>query len=428
MGANPTGLSREPRRDLYFFIHNVYANFFKDTLDYFSLHLMPQAEFSLISTYSKAVQYINQMCENDGKEMDKPNLPAVLLNPSGDFNIAEASSGGKFLWRHPHLAPGLIKRIFEPIYKDDNTQIHPGFVRMQGEMELLFLLNSFYEYCDIKMLLLNVFGGYERWIYPQFFTTFIILPEEMINYTYTNEYTGESNTLDWTSAGAYQQLVKTTNRNELVIPCKIKPIYKLMSLSDASNKYGAADDIAEWKLGATINYEIEIPTHLVLQSDYLFEQIDCKISAGSTFSVYESYEPPILNIRKSVFVNSFFGIIHKDTGGIVHEDIGGIVHKDIEISDGVGYITQSEEKEYSFHTRYFHTITQEQVDSTSNITISMPEQIGDINGLIVNSKYGKLEYGDHYILEDNGNDLTIKIDNVDLELGMVIEIFIYTHN
>ena len=36
-------------------------------------------------------------------------------------------------------------------------------------------------------------------------------------------------------------------------------------------------------------------------------------------------------------------------------------------------------------------------------------------------------YGDHYILENDGNDLTIKVDNVDLEEGMVIEIFIYTH-
>jgi len=362
MGANPSGLDREPRTDLYYFIHNVYANFFKDTLDYFSLHLMPNAAFSLISTYDKGVQYINQMCDNDGAEMDKPNKPAVLLNPSGDFNIAEAMSGGKFLWRHPNLAPGMLKRIFEPVYKDDNTQIHPGFVRMQGDMELLFLLDSFYEYCDIKMLLLNVFGGFERWIYPQFFTTFIILPEE------------------------------------LVIPVNIKPVYKLMSLNDASNKYGGADDIAEWKLGATISYEIEIPTHLVLESDYIVEKVDCKISAGSTYSTYEAYEPPALSIRKPALIDSTSGQI----------------------------VLSDEEEKYSFHTRYFHTITQEQADSTSNITIIMPEQIEDVNGLIVNSKYGEMSYGDHYILENDGTELTIKVDNVELEVGMVIEIFIYT--
>ncbi len=32
MGADPQGLDRQPRRDLYWFIHNVYANFFKDSL------------------------------------------------------------------------------------------------------------------------------------------------------------------------------------------------------------------------------------------------------------------------------------------------------------------------------------------------------------------------------------------------------------
>jgi len=268
MGANPPGDNRNPRRDLYFFIHNVYANFFKDSLDYFSQHLYPRFEHRVVGTYDKAVEYIKNVCEY-GRETDKPQLPAIILNPSGDFDLAEGSAGGKQLWRFPNLAPGMLKRIFEPVYQDENVQVTVGFIRIQGDIELLMLLNSFYEYCDLRMLLLEIFAGYERWIYPQYFTSFIILPEELINYEYYNEYTGLRYKLPWDSAGAYDKLVKTTAINELVVPCKIKPIYKLTGFSDASTRYGGADALADWRLGATVRYEIEVPAFLVLQADYL---------------------------------------------------------------------------------------------------------------------------------------------------------------
>jgi len=398
MGANPEGLTREPRRDLYYFIHNVYANFFKDTLDYLSLHLVPRSQHRLISTYDKAVQYLNDYCNTDGREMDRPNLPAIIINPSGEFAPAEAMSGGKQLWRYPNLAPGMIKRIFEPVYKYDNTEVYVSFMRMAGDIEMLFLLNSFYEYCDIKMLLLQIFGGFERWIYPQFFTTFIILPEELVNYTYTNEYTGVTNTLDWEKFGAYDRLVKTINSNELVIPCNIKPIYKLTSLSDGSTRYGGADDMAEWKLAGTLNFEIEIPTYLVLNSDYKVDKIDVNLEAGSAYSIYNSFEPPELKIERTCPTIS-----------------------DSTSSNGIC----CEPTEYKFHTRYYHIVSQAEADSTSNIVITLPEEIYDTNSLIVNSKYGEMNYGDHYIVETDGKTLIIKTDNVELLEGMVIELFIY---
>ena len=65
--------------------------------------------------------------------------------------------------------------------------------------------------------------------------------------------------IDWESAGAYNRLVKTIAKDELVLPCNIKPIYKLTSISDGSNRYGGADQLADWRLTATIRYELEIP-------------------------------------------------------------------------------------------------------------------------------------------------------------------------
>jgi len=409
MGADPKGLDRSGRRDIYFFIHNVYANFFKDALDYFSLHLYPRFEYKVVGTYDKAVEYITKQCELN-LEGNKPNLPALILNPSGDFELAEGNAGGKQLWRFPNLAPGMVKRIFDPVYQDKHVQINVGFIRMQGDIELLMLLNSFYEYCDLKMLFLQIFGGFERWIYPQFFNTFIILPEELVNYQYTNQETGVSYTLDWASAGAYNRLVRTIARNELVLPCNIKPTYKLTSVSDASQRHGGTDQLADWRLGATIRYEIEIPAFLVLQSDYLIEGVDIHVMAGSAYSQYTDYSVPTFDLN---FKRKFDWGLDSTSNSVALD---------------VPTCERETTVEYEFNTRYFHIVTQLEADSTSDLVIQLPEQILDLNAIKVNSKYGPMLYGDHYKILNNGFTLEINHNTVELEVDMVIEFYVYKRN
>ena len=405
MGANPTGLNREGVRDIYFFIHNVYANFFKDALDYFSLHLYPRFEYKVVGTYDKAVEYLQKECQY-GRETDKPNQPALILNPSGDFDLADANAGGKQLWRFPNLMPGFVKYIFDPVYQDKNVEINVGFIRIQGDIELLMLLNSFYEYCDLKMLLLQIFAGYERWIYPQFFNTFIILPEELVNYQYTNPYTGLKYKIDWNSANAYTKLVKTIAKEELVLPCTIKPTYKLTSFNDGSQRYGGADQLAEWRLGATIHYEIEIPAWLVLKTDYLVENVDITISAGSTYSTYDFTVPTM----KSEYTTSYNWGLDETSNSIINLD---------------STCSESSEVEYEFSTRFFHIVTQTEVDSPSNLNIDLGFEVDDFNAIHVNSKYGKMNYGDHYYFSNNDTTLVINRENVTLEKGMIIEIYLY---
>jgi hypothetical protein len=408
MGANPKGAPL-PNREIYLFIHNVYANFFKDSLDYFSLHLNPRFQHRVVGTYDKAVEYITKVCQYD-RETDKPQLPALILNPSGDFDLADANAGGRQLWRFPNLAPGMIKRIFDPVYQDANTEVNVGFIRMQGDIELIMLLNSFYEYCDMKMLFLQIFGGYERWIYPQFFTTFIIIPEEFVNYEYTNPYTGFHYKLDWESAGAYDKLVRTIAKNELVLPCNIKPIYKLTGFSDASTRYGGADNLADWRLSATVHYELEIPAYLVLKSDYLAANVDITITAGSIYSPYNNYEPPEFRIMKEV---------HKDWG--LDETSNSTL-----IVDGTcTETTDAEELEYIFTGSWLYTIDQTSADSTTNVVIELPAKNTDSNELIVSSTYGEMTYKDHYYLDGGGNFLVIRRDTVDIQPGMIIQMYFY---
>jgi hypothetical protein len=412
----------------YFFIHNVFANFFKDTLDFFTC-VYPRFEYQVIGTYEKSVEYINKQCQYQ-REIDKPLFPALILNPSGEFLPSDTNSGGKQLWRYPNLAPTLSKRLFDTIYKDQHIQIYPGFLRIKGDIELIILLNSFYEYCDLKILFLNMFGGLERIIYPKFFSSFIILPESFINYEYYNEYTNERYIIDWNSANASEQIVRTTARNELVIPVNIKPQYSLTSLSDGSERYGGTDDRAQWKLLATINYEIEIPNYLVIESNYLVENINININYNSVYSQYNDY-----NIPENKILYNFSWDWELNSNTNTPDKLG-----EMDSSDTTSSLIISD---YIYKRRYFHIVSQTEIDSTSNIEITLPEQIIYPKIIIVNSKYGELKYGDNYIIKDDGWTLEIKTsetktENINqcppisitenyvyLEKGWILELYIY---
>lgn len=398
-----------PERYHYSYIHGVFGNFYKDVLEYFSTYLYPRFQYKVVGTYSKAVEYLSKLDQYE-KEVDKPNLPAIILNPSGEFGIAEASSGAKQLYRFPNLgSPGMLKRLYDPIYQDENLLITPGFSRFKGEIELIMLLNSFYEYCDLRVFLIQIFGGLERIIYPRFFNSYIILGEALINYEYTNEYTGVHYKIDWANSGATEKLVRTTNKNELVLPCTIKPIFKLNSLGDGSSRYGGSTDLAEWRLLANIEFEIEMPTFLVLESDYLLKNINLQIGYGSCFSS---------NSTENIPTNRQITNFQMDWG--LDETSNSTISLPGDTTSEIIF-----QGDYEFNTRYYHIITKEQAESEININITLPEKIENLQTLIVNSRYGEMKYGDHYIISDNGSILIIKVENVDLFEGQIIELFVY---
>jgi hypothetical protein len=393
-------------RETYHFIHNVFGHFFKDMLDYFSSTLYPRFEYRVVGTYDKAVEYLAKRAQYD-RETDQPMLPALILNPSGEFSPAEGNAGGKQLWRYPNLAPTMIKRLFDPIYQDDHLIMHAGFIRIKGEFELIMLLNSFYEYCDLRMLFINYFGGLDRIIYPQFFSSFIILPDDFITYRYDNEYTGTNYRINWSTANASNQLVRSTAQNEVVLPLNIKPQISMVSMSDGSNRYGGPDKIAEWRLTVTVNYEIEMPNYLVLESDYLAENVHLEMRYGSAYSAYNDYQPP---------TNRQLYNYYWDWGldSTAHSIIASDATCEI---DNMG--------DYVLKTRYFHIVTAAEAASTTYVDITIPERITDRFALIVNSRYGQLNYGDHYLIVNNGTTLRIKKENVELQEGWVLELYVY---
>jgi len=392
----------------YTFIHNVFGGFIEDTLSYFADYMYPRTNYRVVGTYDKAVDYLKEQM-NLGREMDMPNLTSMILNPSGDFNLDEANSGAKQLYRFPNLNSGFIQRLYEPIYKDANTQINVGFTRLRGEFELLILVNSFYEYFDVKLLMMQYFGGEGRIITPVYFNSFIIIPDELKNFRYENDETGVSYGLDWDSAGAYDHLVRTTNRNELVIAGKIKPRYILRGISDASARHGGLDSLADWRLSLTIEYELEIPSFIIIDSDYIAEGIVTNFRYGHTYSEYPDYNeaPDAKDSIDTVW----------DSG--LQDGISDTVPPDL--PDEVDAITKTERQ---FKIRYFHEITTQEADATSVVFIDLPEPITDQTLLIVQNSEGRLEYGDDYTIENSGNILSISSDVI-LKEGEFLELYVY---
>jgi len=396
--------NKNPNRYRYHFIHNTFAQFFSETLNYFKDHLHTRFRYASVTTYDKAVEYMTKK-DQYGREIDTPLLPAIILNPSGEFSPSDT---GKQLFRYPNLAPGLAGHVFHHIYQDNNVKVYVSFERLKGEIEIINLFESFYEYCDVRMLYLQIFGGYERPIYPLWINGFLILPEELYNYRYENDITGESYTLKWDEEGVSERLMRTTNTTEYIYPCQIKPFYKITSMSDGSTRYGGTDKLADWRLVTNIEYEIEMPVYIVLKSNYLAENIHMEIRYSGYYTDYSDEDIPVnRNIIKS----------HWDFG------MDNTSSTDILVYPDEAEIT--ERKDLVLNIRYFHIITEAEADSTADIFVTMPEPVIDKDMMILNSRSGKLSYGDHYTLETNGTILRLIQENVTFHEDDVLELYIY---
>ena len=389
----------------FFWIHNVFGSFVKDTMEYFSSYLYPRFEWKIVATYDKAVEYLNKEAQY-GRQTDQPMKPALVLDPSGDFGFDD--SYGKLAYRFPNLAPGFAKYVYTPIYQDKNVIITVAFGRMVGEFQFTALLSSFYEYTDMRVFLNLVFGGENRFIYPQWFNSFIILPPEIYNYTYVNDVTGETYKIDL--ADAHSQLVKTTNTDEIVYPCRILPRYKLTSMSDASTKLGGSDSLPEWKLNFTLSYECEMPTYIVLETDYWAEHAKININYGSVYSENSLYNIP-------VNVDSFESTVNM-----------GLDETSNSVITYPGSVTLGDRTSKILKDKYLHIITHDEEIAPSTISISIPERISSIDLLTLVDKNGIYVYGDYYTINILSQLIIIDKTLVSYNVGDVLEIYIYEYN
>ncbi len=471
----------QQRKYHYFFIHNAIGDFFHATLDYFGPYLYERFKYKVVGTYDKAVEFLSKKEQYD-RETDMPMLPALILDPNGELGTADAIAGGKQLWRYPNLAGNFgATYLFDPIYQDADVMVNVGFTRVKGTFTLLMLTNSFYEYCDLRLFMIQQMGDLERYIYPIWFNTFIILPERFVNYEYTNPVTGEHHYLNWESAGAYSELVRTTNKNEYVVPAEIRPIYKMTNMSDGSTRYGGTDKLADWRLSIDIEFEVEIPSFLILNTDYLIDSVTTNfyVTSATSYSDNAMFNNMMSTMSPEDQAKTLDYIIEKHGDNYklsdVRRDLTGddkmkeIVPKEArEAFFGVDPENKTEEqlqfepheydmksfkqwetgldttssgridvnpktvikecakRELVFRTKYFHLVTKAEADSTTTFDITVPEKVTK-ERLVLIGKDGPLLYGDHYTLADDGITITINSKYVDLRENDLLELYIYDY-
>lgn len=400
----------------YAYIHNVFGHFVKDTMDYFAGYLYPRFTWRVIGTYDKAVEYMDKQNQYN-RDIDMPFKPGLILNPTGDMTTDEPY--GNMAARYPQFGLGLVKYMFDPIYRDEEVLVNVGFTRLKGEFEFIALLPSFYEYFDFKIFLLNTCRGTNRKIQPIFFNTFITIPSDLYNYTYTNEYTGESHTLNWDQYGVRDELLETTNTTEKIYPVKILPMFTLTGISDASSRFGGMQNLAEWKLSFIFEYEIDIPSFIILQSDYIAKDLNLDIRVGSAYSINnepnnDDNEPNIdemVPLQRYTFrSNMNFSYDSTSQEMITYPEDATLLDKE----------------NLEFNARYFYIITQQDIDAQEDLEINLQEIILNYKYMIVFSKLGQLLSGNDYELINNGSSLLLKTSLLnELSFGDIIEMYTY---
>lgn len=395
--------SRYYDQGLHFFVNNCMGSFFRGTLNWFSDIFYPRINYKVIGTYEKSVEYFNKKKTHE-HEIDTNILPSITLDPAYEFQPEER--GGKFFWQYPYLAPGLGRKLFNriaPLQNDQGIDFVPVYTRYEGAFDLIFWLHSVYELFDFRVYMLQFCGGYNRQIRPTIFDSSILLPDEIVNYTYTDSE-GNEKTIDWSDTDLSISLIDNMGSTQYVYPIKLNPFFKLASLSDSSEKYGG-DSISRYKLTATFEYEIELPTYFVITPFTKNITTDLNISMGSTYSRYGLM--PTYNSSTGQYEK---GGNYPPTDRLIDSSDSEIDSKPVYYNSKTIYLfTENDENNYT-------------EGSLFELTNTYGSDI-DWRNLQIISYTGLLDYGQDWSVSDDTTKLLLNIEPIE---GEQIELFYYS--
>lgn len=286
---------RNTKVEHHHYINNCMGMFYRGTLNYFASELYP-FRYKVIATYNKAVEFFNKKLE-EGQEIDSQILPAITLDPSGEFLPDERS--GRFMWQYPNLYPSFGAKLFDSIYKDNQIMVTPVFTRFSGTLEMICWLSSVYEYIDFRTLIIMWSGGINRVVRPEHLWSYIVMPDEILNYEYKNNLNvGEQPyQIDWRSTESVVTLIRNMNQEKIVYPVLLSPWLQIESISDGSQKHPGTD-LASYKLSISFRYEIDLPTFLHVKSDWKLENIKVAVNMGDVHTQY-GLDAPVEQLTES---------------------------------------------------------------------------------------------------------------------------------
>lgn len=375
------------------------GSFFRGIADFFRTELFPRTTELVISTYEKGLVHFQKRIETLN-ENHHPRYPFVTFVPSMDFEPEERA--GRFFYGYPNFDNKFAMEQFGPvIYQDNSLKISPILNRYKGRFEVILWCSSVYEAMDYRILAYQFFGGIGRPIYPKNIEGYFILPDELVTYHHTNDFTGESYDLDWeNNTPVTTKLIKNINQNKYVFPFSMRPYITMVGVSDGSEVYGS-DDLSEHRLTLELEWESMIPTHFIFQHTHLptpAKKFEFQITSGFHYV--------------------------QATGGSTAEEIM------VSIYDSTNETFERVDARYKDVFNY--VVTQDDSDA---ITVDDDDIIIDVGTTIekpqlvrVFGKYGKMKRSYHWELEDQHNIVLIGPGIDRLDEGDVISIIIYEEN
>lgn len=364
------------------FFHNIFGNMVSSVANYISTELIPRTKDVVIGPPRKAVEHIRQR-KNLAGENWSPKLPFLVISPNIDIAPSE-QYGGNFLYNYPIYNSRLAQKLYDPVIYDDGTsKIVPVLNRYESTIDFNFFCSSYYEAIDIRHMITSNFGGLNRPIYPVVLNCLMMIPDEFVNYTYKNYYTGDTYSLDWTSNSNETSyvIIRNINQNKLTFPCSVRPYFKLDNIA-ASVDQGSGDILSEYRVSGTITWYASLPSHYILISK-MFP--DIKIQLEFKYATDMTYVPvadPSLDTGEYLRVMEY-------------------AH-DVSIADSTS-TSEIINIKYDGYENYLLTFQDiNDIQEKKNITIDITDKnIPDERYLEVYAKYGKLEKYTHYSVENN---------------------------
>jgi len=405
-----------------FYINNGLMTVYQGIFNWFIQDYFTDFKYKTMSTHDKAIEELKQYaCDantsGSGELVDAIPLPAISFNPLGDIL---PDPNFLHLWRFRQIGvPGVNAFIRPYEYEDEYFAYSIIRTKFKGNLEMIIWLESVYEYIDHKVMLQMWFhGGNNRRVRIDHIDTNIIIPADIIETAYQGfQY-------DWSNTGLRNELIKVLNQDKYFLPLKMSPQIWLTSLSDASVVYGG-DDIANYKLQLTMEYDVDLPTYIVIRNAEKMENIkitfDTDIATSSKdYQIEippddpdntETYEPENNN---DIWPENVKGpeqpkYIPKQTQPYLH-----IPAQALRICDN---------STFEFKKALAYQFPND-VLSVDNHTINLDgEVVDDPDKIIVgHRKIGELIYGNTYELDLAGENIIVKID---VDKDTYWDIFIY---
>ncbi|MGB9674692.1 MAG: hypothetical protein ACPLX8_01005, partial [Nanopusillaceae archaeon] len=248
------------------FVFNSYCfdllgHIYQGLLNYITSNVYNQFRYSVIETYHKAVEYLDQ----DIKTAIPPR-PALSLDPL--FPVILDSNVGNLLMQ---TSPGVgwQSLVFDPIYSDSDVNVIPTFTRFEMPVIANMWFQSIYQAIEMQVRLRFIFANQDRWLKLYNVTFYSPLPQIVLS---------NGSMVKWNSS-TLPLLYSVTNQNVYGYYVYISPLIQLQSITDETTK--EEKSLPDYKISATFNIQFSIPTGFLIQSIYTPQSISFQSGIGT---------------------------------------------------------------------------------------------------------------------------------------------------